>query len=586
MRTKRTRALVAIAATAALGLTACGGGGGSNGDGDSNGSAAKFNAAMGSVFNASDKKGGIVKFGQAGDWADSVDPGNTYYGYSWNFLRTYARSLVMFRPAPGKASEELVPDLAESLGKPSEGGKTWTYKIRKGVKFEDGSEVTSADVKYAVARSIDKSVLALGPAYFDAMLNWPAGYKGPYKQPDTNTDSAIETPDKYTIVFHLKQPFAGFDYLGTLPQTAPVPQAKDTGAKYKQHVISSGPYKWKTYSPGKKYELVRNDQWDQATDPNRKALPDGYDITLNMNPDDVDNQVIAGDLDADIVGTGLQPAALSRVLSDQSLRARADNPTLSRLWYTNMIPTVKPFDNIECRKAVEYGMDRTSYQNAYGGPFAGGELATTLLPPVIPGYEKFDLFPAGSDNKGDLDKAKESLEACGQPNGFSATIGYRAERPKEKATAEAFQQALDRIGIKLTVKPLPEATYSSDTCGDPNYRNQRKIGMCVYGWGADWPDGFGFLSQIVDSRTMRAGAANMNVDIPEVDRMLDEAMSELDTDKREADWAAIDRKVMEQALIYPGVYAKAVLVRPTNATNVFINEALGFYDYLAMGARK
>ena len=87
-------------------------------------------------------------------------------------------------------------------------------------------------------------------------------------------------------------------------------------------------------------------------------------------------------------------------------------------------------------------MDKTSYQNAYGGPFAGGDLATTLLPPVIPGYEKFDLYPAGSDNKGDVDAAKKSLEACGQPDGFSATIAYRAERPKEKATAEAFQQAL------------------------------------------------------------------------------------------------------------------------------------------------
>ena len=583
MRKKRLKGFAALAAVAALGLSACGGNGG-GGSGGASGSE-EFNSALGSVWQPSDKKGGILKLGQAGDWADSVDPGNTYYGYSWDFLRTYSRSLVMFRPAAGKASEELVPDLAEDLGKPSDDGKTWTYTIRKGVKFEDGKEVTSADVKYAVERSFDKSVLALGPAYFDAMLDWPAGYKGAYKSPDANTDSAIETPDKYTIVFHLKSPFAGFDYLAQLPQTAPVPKASDTGAKYKEHVVSTGPYKWKTYSPGKKYELERNPEWDQSTDPNRKALPDGYEITLGMNPDDVDNQVIAGDIDVDIQGTGVQPAALSRVLGDPNLKARADNPTTSRLWYTNMIPTVAPFDNIDCRKAVQFAMDKTSYQNAYGGPFAGGELATTLLPPVIPGYEKFDLYPAGSDNKGDLDAAKKSLSACGQPDGFSATIGYRAERPKEKATAEAFQQALTRVGIKLELKPLPEATYSSDTCGDPNYRTQRKVGMCVYGWGADWNDGFGFLSQIVDSRTMRPGAANMNVKLPEVDKMLDEAMSELDKAKREADWAAIDKKVMEEALIYPGVYAKSVLVRPKNATNVFVNEAFGYYDYLAMGVK-
>jgi len=572
-----------------MGLTACGGGngGGDGGSGSSGGSSEnKFNAALGSVWNPSNTKGGVLKLAHTGDWSDSVDPGNTYYGYSWDFLRTYARALVMFRPAAGKASEELVPDLAESLGGASDGGKTWTYHIKKGLKFEDGTPVTSKDVAYGVERSVDKEILALGPAYFDGMLNWPANYKGPYKTPDVDVSSAIETPDDQTIIFHLKQPFAGFDYLAQLPQTAPVPQAKDTGAKYKEHVVSTGPYKWKTYEPGKLYELDRNPAWDQKTDPNRKALPDGYEITLGMNADDVDNQVISGDKDVDVLGTGVQPAALSRVLGDPTLKARADNPLAARLWYTNLIPTVKPLDDIHCRKAIQYGMDRTSYQAAYGGPFAGGDLATTLLPPVIPGHEDFDLYPAGADSKGDLDQAKSELQQCGQPNGFEVNLGYRAERPKEKATAEAFQQALDRVGIKVNVKPMPEATYSSDTCGNPSYRTQRKIGMCVYGWGADWNDGFGFLSQIVDSRTIRPGAANMNVDLPEVDQMLDQAMSELDTTKREQDWAAIDKKVMEEALIYPGVYAKAVLVRPKTATNVFVNEAFGYYDYLAMGAQK
>jgi peptide/nickel transport system substrate-binding protein len=586
MKATRLRTLGALVAVAALGLSACGGGS-SNNNNKNNGGTPKFNAAVTAVYNPSDAKGGILTFGHAGDWADSVDPGNTYYGYSWDFLRTYARSLVMFRSAPGKAGQELVPDLAESLGKPSADAKTWTYKIRKGVKFEDGTEVHAQDVKYAVERSIDKGILALGPAYFDSILNWPAGYKGPYKTPNMNTDSAISTPDDYTIVFHLKQPFAGFDYLAQLPQTAPVPQAKDTGAKYKEHVISSGPYMWKTYQPGKLYELTRNPQWDPKTDPNRKALPDGYKIQLNMNPDDVDNQVIAGTIAADIQGTGVQPAALSRVLGDPTLKARADNPPSSRLWYTNIMGTVKPLDNINCRIAIQYAMDRTSYQTALGGPIAGGDLATHLLPPVIPGSQNFDLYPAGPDSKGDLAKAKEYLQKCGQPNGFSTGIAYRAERPKEKATAEAFQQALARVGIKLTIKPYPLATYTSDTCGLPPFVVKNDIGLCVYGWSADWNDGFGFLSQIVDSRTIRAtgGAANLSVRDPQVDTMLDQAVAELDKTKREADWAAIDKKVMSDAFIYPGVFAKSVLVRPQSATNVFVNEAFGMYDYLAMGAK-
>lgn len=582
MRNTRWRAFAALTAVAALGLTACGGGGNDN---DGGTATPAFNAGLGKVYNPSDAKGGILKFGHAGDWSDSVDPGDTYYGYSWDFLRTYARSLVMFKPAPGKASEELVPDLAESLGEPSDGGKTWTYKIREGVKFEDGTEITSADVKYGVLRSMDKAILAQGPAYFEAMLDIPEGYTGPYKMPDETADSAIETPDDKTIVFHLTEPFAGFDYLATLPQTAPVPQAKDTGAKYKEDVVSSGPYMWKTYDPGKKYELERNPEWDQETDPNREALPDGYEITLNMNPDDVDNQVISGDIDVDTLGTGVQPAALSRVLSDPTLKARADNPVTARLWYTNIIPTVPPLDNIDCREAIQYAMDRSSYQAAYGGPFAGGEMATTVLPPAIPGYEKFDLYPAGDDNKGDVAAAKESLQKCGKPDGFETNIAYRAERPKEKATAEAFQQALARVGIKLNIRPFPEGTYSSESCGLPPFVRKNQLGLCVYGWGADWNDGFGYLSQIVDGRTIResGGAPNMNVSIPEVDQMLDAASSELDRAKREAMWGEIDKRVMEEAVIYPGVYAKSVMVRPLNATNVFVNEAFGYYDYLAMG---
>jgi peptide/nickel transport system substrate-binding protein len=586
MRLKRSRAFVALAAVAALGLGACGGGTSSDGDGDGSGAKAEFNAGLENVVNPSDKKGGIVKLGQSGDWGDTVDPGETYYGYSWNFLRTYARSLVMFKPAPGKASEELVPDLAEDLGKPSEGGKTWTYTLRDGVKFEDGTPVTSADVKYAVLRSTDKKTFPSGPAYFEALLDLPEGYDGPFRTPDMNTDQAIETPDDKTVVFHLKQPFAGFDYLAQLAQTAPVPQDKDTGSKYREHVISTGPYKWKTYQAGKLYELERNDQWDPATDPNRQALPDGYQVTLNMEPNDVDNQVIAGSLDADVQAIGVQPAARSRVLQDPALKARSDNPITTRLQYTSINPTVAPLNNIECRKAIMYGMDRTAYQTAYGGPFAGGDIATTLLPPTIPGHQDFDLYPAGDDNKGDLDKAKESLEKCGQPDGFETNMAYRSERPNEKATAEAFQQSLDRVGIKLSLMPLPEGTYFTETCGLPPYVVKNKIGLCVNSWGADWPDGYGFLSQIVDSRVIRptGGSSNTSVRIPEVDQLLDQALVELDTDKRNKLWGDIDRRVMEEAVIFPGVYGKLLLLRGKNTTNVFVNEALGQYDYLAMGA--
>ena len=587
MNSKRWRALAALTAVAAMGLSACGSGGGSSsGNGGGGGSStAAFNAGLDKVFNPSDKKGGTVRLANAGDW-DSLDTGETYYGYSWDFARLYSRSLVMFKSAPGSASNELVPDLASDLGKASDGGKTWTYTLRKGLKFDDGTPITSKDVAYGVERSTDKATFPNGPAYFDAMLNWPAGWKGPYKSKGMDVSSAITTPDASTIVFHLKQPFAGFDYLAQTPQSAPVPQAKDKGAQYKNSYVSSGPYKFADMQPGKSFKLVRNTNWDQSTDPNRKALPDEYDVSLNVNADDIDNRVLSGDLDVDVTGTGAQPAALARVLNDPTLKANTDNPTLARLWYTGINPTVKPFDNIHCRKAVMYGMDHVSYQTAYGGPVAGGSIATTILPPLIPGYQKFDLYPTPND-KGDVAKAKDELKQCGQPNGFTTNIAYRTERPKEKATAEAFQQAMGKIGINVTPKGYPQDDYFASYAGNPPYVVKNNLGLVINGWGADWNDGFGFLSQIVDSRVIRdtGGSSNTSVRIPAVDKMLDTAQVELDQSKRESDWGAIDKAVMEQAVIYPGIDAKSVLLRPKNLTNVFVNEAFGMYDYLALGVK-
>ena len=581
---RKSRVLVAVTAVLALGVTTACGGGDSDSDSNSNTSSTpEFNGGLTKVFNPSDKKGGTIRMANEGDW-DTLDPGETYYGYSWNFVRLYGRSLLTYKVEPGEAGNELTPDLAEGLGTPSDGGKTWTYKIRSGIKYEDGSVVKAADVKYAVLRSVDKATFPNGPAYFEQFLNLPEGYKGPYKSKGVNTDSAITVPDDTTIVFHLKQAFSGFDYLAALSQTVPVPEAQDKGANYKQHVISSGPYMFDQNNAGKNFSLKRNPNWDQATDPVRKALPDRYEVSLNVNADDIDNRLISGDLDVHVTGTGVQPAALGRVVGDPAIKAQTDNPYQSRLWYVSIVGTVAPFDKLECRQAVEYAADKTGYQTAYGGPLSGGDIATTLLPPNIPGYQKYDLYPS-PEGKGDVAKAKELLTKCGQPNGFATNISYRAERPKEKATAESLQQSLAKVGIKLTLKPFPQGDYFAQYAGNPPYVKANKLGLTLNGWGSDWNDGFGFLSQIVDSRVIRetGGSSNVSVRDPEVDKMLDAAILNQDAKAREGQWAAIDKKVMEDAYILPGIYAKALLLRPKTLTNVFVSAAYNMYDYTALG---
>jgi peptide/nickel transport system substrate-binding protein len=563
---------------AALMLTACGGpgaGGGSAGSG-----------ASGGIHNPSDARGGTLRYANSGDW-DSLDPADTYYAYSWNFVRNYGRSLVMFKSAPGQQGATLVPDLAESLGRSSEDAKTWTYTLRPGVKFEDGTPVTSKDVKYAVERSLDKATFPNGPTYFNDFLDLQ-GYTSPYSDPDPNKLGlkAIETPDDRTIVFRLVKAFSGFDYLAQTPATIPVPRAKDTGSKYKEHVVSTGPYVFQTNELGKGFMMVRNPNWDQATDPNRRPLPDRIKVDLNVNADDTDNRLMSGDLDVAIEGSGVGPSAQGRVLADQALRANTDSVLVARLWYAAINSDVAPLDNIHCRKAVLYATDRVGYQRAYGGA-TGGEIATNILPPVIPGAKQFDLYPS-PDHRGDIAKAKDELTQCGQPGGFTTGVSYRSERPKEKAAAEALQQSLTRAGIKLEIKPYPLNDYYRLYAGKPDYAKSHGLGLMIHGWGADWPDGFGFISQIVDSRAIRATGGNTNLGVkdPAVDQMLDQALLTIDTATREQIWVGIDRKVMEDAFILPGVWAKGLLYRPPNLTNVFITDGFQMYDYPALGTTR
>ena len=107
------------------------------------------------------------------------------------------------------------------------------------------------------------------------------------------------------------------------------------------------------------------------------------------------------------------------------------------------------------------------------------------------------------------------------------------------------------------------------------------------GWGADWPDGFGFLQQIVDSRVIRAsgGNTNLTVKIPEVDSLLDKALETTDTSGREKIWGQIDNRVMQEAVVLPGVWARGLLYRPTRLKNVFVCDGFQMYDYLSLGVK-
>jgi peptide/nickel transport system substrate-binding protein len=576
---------VALSAVAALALSACGDNAPPANNGGGSG-ANVGNAAVNKTANASTQKGGTLRLVQQDDW-DSLDPADTYYGFSWNFIRLYARQLVMFKAAAGGEGATLVPDLATDLGTASADNKTWTYHIRKGVKYEDGTEIKAQDVKYDVERTLDKDTFPNGPTYFNDFLD-TQGYVSPYKGDNTPGHlglKAIDTPDDYTIVFHLKKPYAAFDYFAAIPSTAPVPQSKDTGPKYKDHVISSGPYMFDQMQPGKSFTMKRNPNYDPATAPTRPpALPDRIEVQLKVtNSNDIDQRLMSGSADLDVAGSGVQPAAQAQILRDPDLRSQSDSVATTRLWYSVINSDVKPLDNIHCRKAIEWAVDKTNLQRAYGGS-VGGDIATNMMPPVIPGAQQFDLY-ATPDHKGDINKAKDELKQCGHPDGFTFNISYRAGRDKEQATAEALSQSLSKIGIKTELQNFPTGDYLKLYAGKPAYAKSHNLGIMVYGWQADWPDGFGFMAQITDSRTIHQSGGNSNLGVkdPDIDKMIDSTLNEKDATKRNQIWVNVDKKVMEDAYTIPGVWAKPLLFRPKNLTNVFVTDGFSQYDYLALG---
>ncbi|MGI5514798.1 ABC transporter substrate-binding protein [Streptomyces sp. CA-106131] len=583
MKTRRVTAAAATVLALSLGAAACSGGGGGSSNNNGGGNAKK-DAALDSIVNASSKKGGTVNL-EDSDVPDSLDPGNTYYGFVQNFSRLYARTLVTFKPAAGHDGLTVVPDLADSLGKSSPDAKTWTYHLRSGLKFEDGTPITSKDVKYAIERSnFAPEALSNGPTYFKAYLQGGDKYQGPYK--DKNGLASIETPDDQTIVFKLAKPFADFDYLATFSQTAPVPQAKDDGAKYVQHMVSSGPYKFASYEEGASATLVRNPNWDPKTDPIRKALPDKINVKFKVNPVSIDNDLLADKITADITGAGVQPQTQPRILSGKYAK-QTDDSYAGATSYMALNVHVAPFDNEHCRKAVQWAVDKQSVLDAIGGA-PKGDVASTLLPPSVNGYTKFDTY-ATPGSKGDAAKAKEELKACGKPNGFSTTLTARSDRPAEIAAATAIQNSLKAAGITVDIKQFPSGKYFANFAGVPSYVHQHKLGMMMMAWGADWPTGYGFLDQIIDGSAIKPSGGNnlMELNDPKINKALADAIANTDAAARTTAWGDIDKMVMDNGSVVPLVYRKNLLIRPDSATNVTVTQAyLGMYDYTLLGSSK
>ena len=586
MKRRSIIAATAVGAMSALLISACSSSSSSSGSSSTTPTtgAVAFNAGISSVVNPSSTKGGTLTFDVRGT-PDSFDPGNTYYAWVLDFDHLFTMPLFGYKSCPGSCGLQLVPDLATDMGTTSDNGLTWTFHIQPDVKFENGTVVNSQDVKYAIERTYDRSVMANGPTYYQALLTDPT-YPGPYKDRSKNLMglTAVDTPNATTLVFHLQAPFPDLPYVLAFPNTAPVLPSADTGSNYQLHPLSTGPYMFKSYTLNKQLIMVDNPNWNPATDPNAKQLATQIIVNMNVNQADIDNNLIAGNADIDAYGAGVGPAAQARILGSSSLKADADNPIngFARFVYINT--KVAPLTNLHCREAVEYAANKTTMQTSWGGPVAGGAIASTIMPPVIVGYKSFDYYNALTQPSGDITAAKQQLTMCGQPNGFTTNMAYRSDNPQETAEATALQASLAAVGIKLTLKGFPSGPYYTNFAGDPAYVHAHDIGLAGGGWGADWPDGYGFLDELLNGNSIAAtGNTNISeINDPVINNLFTES-SKLTGDARTAIWSQIDEQAMKDAVILPAVYQKTLLYRNAATTNVYVQAYYGMYNYAVMG---
>ena len=586
MSKRRTSGLAALGVSAALVVAACSSGG--SGSSSTTTRSTAFNSGVNNVINASTQKGGTIIYDNTSG-PDSTDGGNTYYAFNLNFTRLYATPLTTYKSCPGSCGQQIVPALATALGVPSDGNRTWTYHIKSGATFEDGTPVTSQDVKYAVERTFDRKVLPNGPSYFSSLLAGNAAtYPGPFKDRAKNLMglTSVDTPDASTIVFHLNQPFADFDYVVAFPQTAPVPPDKDTGTNYQLHPLSTGPYMFQSYQPSKQYTLVANPRWNPSWDPQVQQLASKVIVNLAVNAADIDNRLLAGEIQVDQAGTGVQAAARARILSSPSLMTQADDPVTGFMWFFYLNTKVAPLNNLHCRMAVEFAANKTNLQTAYGGPY-GGNIASTAIPPTVDGYSKFDLYNALSMPGGDIAAARQQLQLCHQPNGFNINIAYRSDRPREVSSSQALQASLAAVGIHATLYGYPAATYYSNFAGVPTFVHTHQLGILTGGWGPDWPDAYGWGWALFDGGSIvPAGNANISEENnPAVNTLFQQLEAATTNSARVSISQQIDLQVMKDAVMLPAVYNKALLYRSPNLTNFFVQSYYGMYDYGTLGMK-
>ncbi|GAA1275179.1 ABC transporter [Planotetraspora silvatica] len=495
------------------------------------------------------KPGGTANMIDRDDFSH-LDPGRVYLNYNASVSLLFTRQLTNYKE-DASGSIKLVGDLATDTGTTTDGGKTWKFTLKDGVKWQDGSAITSGDIKYSFER-LFADFITEGPDYAESWLvpdpkkPFRDQYKGPYDGKELDT---IETPDDKTVVFHLNAAHPDFNFTVAMTGYGAVPKAKDTKQKYDKQPFSSGPYQIVSHVTDKSLDLERNPNWDKNTDPIRHAYPDKFHMEFGLQSQQSTERFLADagpDKQAFTFHNPVAPERVQEVLNNPEAMKRSLQGLTPFTTFYNI--NTKRVTDVNVRKAIELAWPAKQLQQLQGGETSIGKIATTVMSPTVLGYEAFDLYGKLAKPEGDPEAAKKLLASTSTP---TPTIVYAYNQtPVQEKVTIAIKDALSKAGINVVAKPLNAATYY-DAIGPVDNEYDIYWG----GWAADWPTGSTAIQPSFDGRLIADNAPNYtHLNVPEIDTAIDQANTVTDPVEAGKAWAAIDRKIMEQAAIVPEFY--------------------------------
>jgi peptide/nickel transport system substrate-binding protein len=474
------------------------------------------------------KEGGTLT-ASAAAFPDYLDPALSQSAEGWNAMYDTYIPLLTYAHASGKAGSRVIPGLARAMPKISDGGRTYTLFLRKGLKYSDGKPVKASDFQATVER-VFKVNSGGSPFYEDIVA------AERFAKTKQGGITGIEADDASgEIVIHLASPRSTFTDELAMPYVALLPAGTPDRDLTADPPPATGPYAITSSKPGRGWEYARNPVWKTSNAALMPEIPSGHvdkiRFTVVRNGSTQVNDVEQGRSNwMQNAPPADRYAEVKSRFEGKQFRVEDTNST----YFFWLGATKPPFNDVRVRQAANYAVNREALERIYAGQLAGTE---QILPPGMPGYEKFDLYPYS------LAKAKK-LIAEANPTDRQVTVWSDSESPNNEA-AEYVAGALDKIGLEASLKVLNSDNYFS-VVGNASTPD---LDVGYASWFQDYPHPNDFFQPLLSEASItptdasnlgRFADPKLNA---EIERLAEQPLGP----EQEAAYADLDREFMEQA---------------------------------------